>query len=556
MQRHGCVVGSPMHALARRVGAGMLLTLTAGLVAAGSAVAAPNAWTAVGSLSTGRIDSAVAVLPSGKVMLVGGSDGTGPSLASSEIYDPATHAWSAAGAMPAGRGQAAAVTLQNGQVLVVGGETDGSSTDPTPRSALLYDPSHDTFTPTTGTLRDGRTDAGITLLPDGNAMVIGGYDPAYGLDLATTEIYHPSTGAFTPGPSMRDPRERPMVTALADGDILVAGGADFNDGQSALDTAEVFDPHSRTWSDTETTMSTTRTVGGTALLPDGRVLVAGGVDADGDVLSSTDVFDPATKAFTSGAAMAQPRAGFGIASLANGNVLVAGGLGAEFSATAPATVLASTEIYDPTADTWSASGDLPTGVVLQAMVSLADGEVLEAGGSGDLQSVNVQAAVFDPAFAQSAPTGVTTTPGDTTPPTDTTATTTNPLASTPPAGTAPPRWSHPPRDRAATLRLSGLASRMTLRQFLRGLGFKVTPSKAVALKITVTGTPKRRALSPFAQTLASARLKLAPGRRTVKLVPARRLVGHPRSVKVLVTVVATDAAGTRTQVTRTLTIRG
>ena len=97
---------------------------------------------------------------------------------------------------------------------------------------------------------------------------------------------------------------------------------------------------------------------------------------------------------------------------------------------------------------------------------------------------------------------------------------------------------------------------MTLRQFLKGLSFKVTASKAVALQITLSGTEHRGAFSRFTLTLASAKLRLAPGRRTVKLVPLRRLVGHPRSVKALVTIVATDAAGTRTQVTRTVTIKG
>jgi Kelch motif len=556
MRRHGRVVGSPVRALARRVGTGMSMTLAAGLVIAGSAMAAPNAWTGVGPLATARVESVVAVLPSGKVLIAGGFDGGEQSLASSEIYDPASRAWSTGPVMPAGRTQASAVTLQTGEVLVVGGETDGSTTDPTPHSAVIYHPATNTFTTAPGTLSEGRADAGIALLPGGDAMVIGGFDPATGLDLSTTEIFDPSTGAFTPGPPMNGPRESPMTTTLPNGDILIAGGADFNDGEDALDTAEVFDPHANTWVDTANTMSTTRTGGGTALLPDGRVLVAGGAAANGDILSSTDTYDPATKAFTTGPAMTQPRAGFGIAPLANGDVLVAGGLDAEATPPAPQAGVASTEIYDPTADTWSRSGDLPVGVILPAMVPLANGEVLEAGGTPDLQTASAQAAVFDPAFPPSAPTGVTSTPGDTTPPTGTTATTTTSQATTPPAGTAPPRGSRPPRDTAATLRLSGLASRMTLRHFLKGLRFKITPSKAVALRITLSGTARRGLLPRFALTLANAKLKLARGARTVKLRPAHRLVGHPKSTKVQLTIVAVDAAGTRSAVTRTLTIKG
>src|ERR1700743_550662 len=103
MRRHGRVVGSPVRALARRVSAGSLMTLAAGLVTAGSAMAAPNAWTGVAPLATARVESAVAVLPSGKVLIAGGFGGGDQGLASSEIYDPATRAWSTGPVMPAGR---------------------------------------------------------------------------------------------------------------------------------------------------------------------------------------------------------------------------------------------------------------------------------------------------------------------------------------------------------------------------------------------------------------------------------------------------------------------
>jgi hypothetical protein len=616
MRRHRCVVGSPVRALARRMGAGMLLTLTAGLLAAGSAMAAPDAWTAIGSLSTGRVESAVAVLPSGKVLMAGGFDTSGQSLASTEIYNPASHAWSAGGAMPAGRGQAAAVTLQNGQVLVVGGETDGSSTDPTPRSALLYDPTNDSFTPTAGTLRDGRTDAGITLLPDGDAMVIGGYDPVSGAVLSSTEVYDPASGTFSPGPDMGGSRENMMVTALPGGDILVAGG---DDGIDALTTAVVLDPVESQWTQTANPMSSARQSGGVVSLPGGRVLLAGGIDASGASTDTTDIYDPATNSFAAGASMATARAGFGIARLANGEVVVAGGVDAE----APGrglTGLASTEIYDPGRQAWSAGGDLPVGVILPALVPLANGELLEAGGTADFQQANAQAAVFDPPFAPGAPTGVTATPGDghatvtwtaasadgapvtgytvtastgqvvtlagdvtsttvtgltngtpvtftvtatnaggtslasapssTVTPTISAAPSTAPGGTTPPAGTTPPTGSRPARDKAATLRLSGLASRMTLKAFFKGLHFTVTPSKSVALQVTVTKVARPH------RALAGKRFQMSTRKRAVNLVPSRKRVGHPRSVKVRVTVIAIDPAGTRSTVTRTLTIKG
>ena len=91
---------------------------------------------------------------------------------------------------------------------------------------------------------------------------------------------------------------------------------------------------------------------------------------------------------------------------------------------------------------------------------------------------------------------------------------------------------------------------MTLRAFLKGLRFTVTPSKAVTLRITVTKFARPHS------ALAGTRFRMSVRKRAVKLVPSRRLVGHPKSTKVQLTIVAVDAAGTRSTVTRTLTIKG
>jgi hypothetical protein len=96
---------------------------------------------------------------------------------------------------------------------------------------------------------------------------------------------------------------------------------------------------------------------------------------------------------------------------------------------------------------------------------------------------------------------------------------------------------------------------MTLKHFLKGLHFAVTPSKAAALQITLNGTVSRAVISRFDLTLATKRFAMAARTRNVKLVPSPKLVGHPKSAKVEITILAVDAAGTRTTVTRTVMIR-
>ncbi|PTL84158.1 branched-chain amino acid ABC transporter substrate-binding protein [Vitiosangium sp. GDMCC 1.1324] len=95
-------------------------------------------------LSSVRDSGKVAVLPSGKVLVMGGIDpssGINGYFASAELYDPATGSWSSAGSMSIGRGSHTATVLTSGEVLVVGGwfTPFPGSGDITP-SAELYQP--------------------------------------------------------------------------------------------------------------------------------------------------------------------------------------------------------------------------------------------------------------------------------------------------------------------------------------------------------------------------------------------------------------------------------
>ena len=90
--------------------------------------------------------------------------------------------------------------------------------------------------------------------------------------------------SWTATGSMRTPRGGHTATLLPDGKVLAAGG----DGASA----ELYDPGSGSWTATGD-MITQRNGATATLLPDGKVLVAGGTAAMVDALVlAAELFDP------------------------------------------------------------------------------------------------------------------------------------------------------------------------------------------------------------------------------------------------------------------------
>lgn len=132
---------------------------------------------------------------------------TNGNLASAELFDPATGSWTMTGSLPAPRSEHTATLLPNGRVLIAGG-TDGTNQL---SSALLYDPANGTWA-TTASLSFARTEHGAALLPDGKVLVMAG-NGTNSLTTPSAELYDSGLGfgvicGCNDGPGDRRPPPR------------------------------------------------------------------------------------------------------------------------------------------------------------------------------------------------------------------------------------------------------------------------------------------------------------------------------------------------------------
>ncbi len=221
-----------------------------------------------------------------------------------------------------------------------------------------------------------------TLVPllDGRVLVIG--DDGDGGGQGTRAlVYDPATGVSEPtGPLVKgDPLAVDSAVRLKDGRVLVIGS---DESQVANAFAQVFDPRTMTFAPVGP-MATPAMWAAAALLPDGRVLVAGGIPpGQNGATSSAQLFDPETLTFSATGSMTTSRQRTTMATLPDGRIFVA-----------PGESRTSVETYDPSTGTFSGAGALSSYGFGRA-IALPDGRVVVLGGSS--LSSRGFAAVWDP----------------------------------------------------------------------------------------------------------------------------------------------------------------
>ena len=273
---------------------------------------------------------AMATLGDGRVLIAGGygtQDSAPEPTSRTQIWDARTRAWTEGARMNLGRSNAALVTMSDGRVIALGGWTSSQGEDcpdcemPT-ETAEIYDPATNRWTltaPIDLRAADGEPEEfdQVVALAGGQLLALAAYGPA--------ALYDPGSDTWTPA----DAGGGLVSMALPDGTAL-RFGIEYPGGESDIEVpyAARFD-----------SSSGTRTVGhlrpewgaATAVLADGRVLMAGGVveDTTGFLnvyLDTAEVFDPDTGVRTAIAAMPVAR-GMSIAvPLPDGSVLMIGGV--------------------------------------------------------------------------------------------------------------------------------------------------------------------------------------------------------------------------------------
>jgi N-acetylneuraminic acid mutarotase len=288
-------------------------------------------------------------------------------------YGQGPNAWVPTSPMVGSRSEYAAVTLRDGDVLIAGGELGAEQPTAT---AELFDPTTQSYT-NTGSLSVPLDYVRAALLHDGRVFIAGGLNGDG--RVSSAEVYDPATATWSMTAPMNDIGYALTETVLHNGSVLVTG---LGDGTEA----EVYNPTTNSWTDTPPTIGV-GLFGTATLLPGGDVLTAG------DGTSTAGLYDPRTNSWTATGPMNVARSHASAVRLPTGDVLIAGGEDSQFQP------LASAEVYNPSAGTWTLTGNqMSHPRSLFTMVTTRAGNAMAIGGCAaecGRDSVTTSTDVYD-----------------------------------------------------------------------------------------------------------------------------------------------------------------
>jgi N-acetylneuraminic acid mutarotase len=296
---------------------------------------------AVSAAADRRAAHTATLLTTGDLLLAGGVNQAGTTLATSEIFAASIgQSIVATGGMGIARASHTATLMSNGCVLAAGGNSAASDAvaPVAENTARIYNPATSAWTATSGNMGAARYNHTATLLNDGRVLICGGQNAA-GTALTganSCEFYTPTSctaGSFSAAPNILQGRYNHTAVLLKDGKVWLAGGR--NPAIAAtggyLVTTERFDPGSNAFQ-SASPMIEARSHHTATLMGDGKALVIGGYNAR-DVLAnkgiteSAEIYDPISNSVTPAATMRTRRHSHSALLSANGEVTVFGGLG-------------------------------------------------------------------------------------------------------------------------------------------------------------------------------------------------------------------------------------
>jgi IPT/TIG domain len=353
-----------------------------------------SGFTITGSMHSARSGHTATLLKDGRVLIVGGGDGT------AELFDPANGTFSETGPPVTGRLNATATLLADGRVLVAGGL--GLTAGPDGfllrlDSAEIFDPATGTFS-ATGNMIQARQRHTATRLSNDRVLVAGGYFDAICIT-ASAELFDPATGMFSPTGTMLTGRVFHTATLLNSGEVLMVGGSNGCRPDSSDDppwdplVVELYEPGPGNFQATSD-MSTTRIGHAAIRLPDGKVLLFGGIPAVQNLHeqppnpSYAEEYDPATHAISPVAGLTISQAKYTATLLTSGKVLIAGGVDEQGHPTSEA------GLVDPATGTLATTGGLVTARVGHTATLLNDGRVLMTGGTDNSGNATASAELY------------------------------------------------------------------------------------------------------------------------------------------------------------------
>jgi hypothetical protein len=365
-----------------------------------------------GSLTTWPIVAVHAVLMSnGKVLAWDGWQQPQPT----QVWDPATQKFGSTVNAPDSIFCSGTVQLPDGRVLVIGGYGGLSTGQIGIVDTNIFNPATNTWT-RVADMHTPRWYPDLTELADGRYVAISGASTTATTFADTPEVYDPTANTWTAltgvSTSQVHEEEYPFSFLAPNSKVFTIGPEE--------DVSYFLDANAKTW----TSVGASGSFNGSAVMyRPGKILYSGGASSITTVTpaqSSARMIDltAVTPSWQPTSSMASARVYHTLTMLADGKVLAVGGEATSNQTNATTGVL-STEIWDPTTGVWTTGASMSAARNYHSTaILMPDGTVLVAGGGheeGSTDPGQFSSQVYSPPylFAGPRPT-ITTAPSSTT----------------------------------------------------------------------------------------------------------------------------------------------